>query len=107
MSLKHLLSLATLAATAVAAQDARQILSEVQKRSQADSQHYEGVNRVIDAGGKTSEKQWIYNRIGSHGKSKVVIRFTAPADVKGVALLIVNHLERSADHTTSNRRWAP
>jgi outer membrane lipoprotein-sorting protein len=103
MSLKHLLGLATLGATVVAAQDARQIVSEVQKRSQADSQHYEGVLRVIDAGGKTSEKQWIYNRIGSHGKSKVVIRFTAPADVKGVALLIVNHPERPADQWM----WTP
>ena len=97
MSLKHLLSLATLVATAVCAQDARQIVSEVQNRSQVDSLHCEGVLRVIDAGGKTSEKRWIYDRIGSHGKSKAAIRFTAPADVKGVALLIVNHPERSTD----------
>ena len=45
MSLKHLLSRATLVATAVCAQDARQIVSEVQNRSQVNSQHCEGVLR--------------------------------------------------------------
>jgi outer membrane lipoprotein-sorting protein len=93
---------ATLAAAA-AAQDARQIMSEVHKRSQASSQHYEGVLRVIDANGKTSEKQWIYDRLGSHGDSKVIIRFTSPADVKGVALLVVNHADRAADQWM----WTP
>jgi len=85
------------------AQDARQIVSEVQKRSNAQSQHYEGVLRVIDSKGKTSDKQWIYDRIGSHGNSKATIRFTAPAEVKGVALLIVNHPERSSDQWM----WTP
>ncbi len=85
------------------AQDARQIVTEVQKRSDAKSQHYEGLLRVIDSKGKTSEKEWIYERLGSHGNSKATIRFTAPAEVKGVALLIVNHPERSSDQWM----WTP
>ena len=63
-------------------------MTEVQKRSRVESQQYEGVLRVIDAKGKTSEKGWTYERLGSHGASKVIIRFTAPAEVKGVALLV-------------------
>ena len=31
--------------------------------------------------GKTSEKRWTYERLGAHGQSKSVLRFTAPAEV--------------------------
>lgn len=84
-------------------QSARDIVAEVQKRSQADSQRYEGLLQVIDSKGKSSEKQWIYERLGSHGNSKATIRFTAPAEVKGVALLIINHPDRASDQWM----WTP
>jgi hypothetical protein len=87
----------------VAAQDARQIVSEVHKRSTATSQRYEGLLQVIDDRGKTSDKRWTYERLGSHGNSKTIIRFTAPPDVKGVALLIVNHPDRASDQWM----WTP
>jgi len=85
------------------AQDARQIVAEAQRRTEADSQHYEGTLRVIDSKGKVSDKRWTYDRVGSHGASKAVLRFTEPAEVKGVALLIVNHPDRSADQWM----WTP
>lgn len=85
------------------AQNPRQIVEEVQKRSHADSEHYEGQLQVIDSGGKVSAKRWIYDRIGSHGNSKSVIRFTSPPEVKGVALLIVNHPDRPSDQWM----WTP
>ncbi|MCC6365434.1 MAG: outer membrane lipoprotein-sorting protein [Bryobacterales bacterium] len=97
--------LAVLAASAAlaCAQDARQIMQEVQDRAKANSQRYEGTLKVIDSKNKISEKRWSYDRIGSAGKSKVVIRFSAPAEVKGVALLVVNHPERSSDQWM----WTP
>src|SRR5690606_986458 len=67
------------------------------------SQRYEGILQTFEAQGKTSEKRWIYERIGSHGRSKVIIRFTAPAEVRGVALLIVNHPDRASDQWM----WTP
>jgi hypothetical protein len=79
------------------AQDPRQIVEEAQHRAHANSERYEGTLKVIDAKGKTSEKRWRYDRIGSAGESKVVLRFTAPAEVKGVALLIYNHPDRASD----------
>jgi hypothetical protein len=85
------------------ADDPRQIMAEVQKRSRVASQQYEGVLQVVDAKGKTSEKGWTYERLGSHGASKVVIRFTAPAEVKGVALLVMNYPDRSSDQWM----WTP
>jgi hypothetical protein len=85
------------------AQDARQIVEESQRRGRANSQRYEGVLEVIAANNKTSKKSWTSDRIGSYGDSKSVIRFTAPAEVKGVALLIVNHPDRASDQWM----WTP
>src|SRR5918999_6335961 len=69
--------------------NARQIVEEAQKRGLSRSQRYEGLLQTFEAAGKTTEKRWIYERLGSHGNSKVIIRFTAPPEVRGVALLIV------------------
>jgi outer membrane lipoprotein-sorting protein len=84
-------------------QDARQIMMEVQNRARSNSQHYEGTLKVVDAKNKITEKRWTYDRIGSAGESKVVLRFTAPAEVKGVAVLVVNHPERASDQWM----WTP
>ena len=86
-----------------AADDARQIMEESQKRGTTTSQRYEGLLETFDGARKTSEKNWSYTRLGSHGESKVVIRFTAPAEVRGVALLIVNHPDRASDQWM----WTP
>jgi len=86
-----------------AADNARQIVEEAQKRTDANSQRYEGLLQVFDAKGKISDKRWTFERLGSHGRSKSVLRFTAPAEVKGVALLVVNHPERASDQWM----WTP
>ena len=85
------------------AQDARQIASESQKRGQSKSQQYEGTIEVIGSSKKISLKRWIFERFGSFGDSKAILRFTAPAEVKGVALLIVNHPDRASDQWM----WTP
>jgi hypothetical protein len=95
--------LACLFPLVAAAQSPRQIVEEVQKRSHAASEHYEGQLQVIDSRGKISAKRWTYDRIGSHGDSKAVIRFTNPPEVKGVGLLIVNHPDRRSDQWM----WTP
>ncbi len=85
------------------AQDARQIVAESESRSRSKSQQYEGTLEVIGASNKVSIKRWEYRRIGSFGASKAILRFTAPAEVKGVALLIVNHTDRASDQWM----WTP
>jgi outer membrane lipoprotein-sorting protein len=90
-------------AISAVAQNARQIVQEAQRRSRSASQRYEGILQVIDKNGKTTEKRWQYDRKGSHGDSKVVLRFTAPPEVKGVALLVVNHPDRASDQWM----WTP
>jgi hypothetical protein len=78
-------------------QDPRQIIEEVQKRSRSNSQRYEGTLEVIGAENRVATKRWVFERIGSFGDSKSMLRFIAPAEVKGVALLIVNHPDKASD----------
>jgi outer membrane lipoprotein-sorting protein len=83
--------------------DARQIVDEAQRRTDAMSQRYEGLLQVFDTKGKIADKRWTFERLGSHGQSKSVLRFTMPAEVKGVALLVVNHPDRASDQWM----WTP
>ncbi|MFN8058283.1 MAG: outer membrane lipoprotein-sorting protein [Vicinamibacterales bacterium] len=87
----------------VRAQSAREIVEESQRRTQVHSQRYEGTLQVVDASKRVSDKRWTFERLGAHGDSKAVLRFTAPAEVKGVALLIVNHPDRASDQWM----WTP
>jgi len=80
-----------------AADNARAIVAEAQRRTDAVSQRYEGLLQVFDAKGKVTDKRWTFDRLGAHGDSKAVLRFTAPAEVKGLALLVVNHPDRASD----------
>ena len=86
-----------------ATDNAREIVAEAQRRTDAKSERYEGVLQVFDSKGKIADKKWTLERLGSHGDSKVVLRFTEPAEVKGVAMLIVNHADRASDQWM----WTP
>jgi hypothetical protein len=83
--------------------DARSIVEQAQRRTESKSQRYEGLLQVLDNRGKVADKRWLFTRLGSHGRSKAVLRFTSPAEVKGVALLIVNHPDRASDQWM----WTP
>ena len=83
--------------------DARKIVEEAQRRGESKSQRYEGLLQVLDNKGKVADKRWHFMRLGSHGRSKAVLRFVSPAEVKGVALLIVNHPDRASDQWM----WTP
>jgi outer membrane lipoprotein-sorting protein len=87
----------------LAADDARRIVEEVQRRTDAKSQRYEGLLQVFDARGKVTDKRWTLERLGAHGQSRSVLRFTAPAEVKGVALLVLNRPDRASDQWM----WTP
>jgi outer membrane lipoprotein-sorting protein len=86
-----------------AAQDGRQLVEESQRRGRSNSQQYDGILEVTNANNKVSKKSWQSERLGSYGNSKAIIRFTAPAEVKGVALLVVNHPDRLSDQWM----WTP
>src|SRR5688572_17364185 len=98
------LLVALIAAPLLAADTAQEIVDEAQRRATTKSERYEGLLESFNASGKkTSEKRWIFQRVGAHGQSKSIIRFTAPAEVRGVALLIVNRPDRASDQWM----WTP
>ena len=78
-------------------------MEEAQRRTESTSQHYEGLLQVVDSKGKVSDKRWVYDRVGSHGRSRSVLTFVQPAEVKGVALLVVNFPDRASDQWM----WTP
>jgi outer membrane lipoprotein-sorting protein len=92
-----LLAALLIAPRIILAQDPRQIIEEVQRRQRSQSQRYEGTLEVIGAENRVATKRWIFERIGAFGESKAMLRFVAPAEVKGVGLLIVNHPDRASD----------
>jgi len=93
----------TLSAHPLAADNARALIVEAQHRTDAKSERYEGLLQTTSESGSRAEKRWTFERLGSHGESKVVIAFNAPPEVKGIALLIVNHPDRSSDQWM----WTP
>jgi hypothetical protein len=95
--MSRILAVILLVAPFARAQDPRQIMEEVQRRQRSQSQHYEGTLEVIGGGNRIATKRWAFDRLSSFGNSKAVLRFTAPPEVKGVGLLIVNHPDRASD----------
>ena len=79
------------------AQDARQIMIEVENRTRSRTEYYEGSLEVINSSQKITRKRWQYDRLGAYGNSKSALRFVAPPEVKGVSLLVINHPDRASD----------
>jgi len=90
-----------------------EIMQRVDQQARSTSEQNQGSLEVHDKGGKVLRKAWQLRRSGFGGESKVLVRFTAPPEVKGVGLLIVNHARGSSDqwlYTPSiqrERRIAP
>jgi len=80
------LLLATLALPA-RADEARDLLVKSEERHRTKSQEYEGDLVVTSKDGKERRKSWRSWRLGYAGDSRMLIRFTAPPEVKGVGFL--------------------
>jgi hypothetical protein len=46
--------------------------------------------QITDKQGQTTKKDFTYRRIGSPGDSKTLVVFTAPKEIRGIALLSIN-----------------
>ncbi len=80
-----------------AVESALEIMREVDRIQRSESRGYDGAIEVIDSRGKILNKRWQFSSAGYRGAGKVLIRFTAPSEVKGVGLLTLNQPSRSAD----------
>jgi len=99
----RIIAAAVLLSAVSCAQSATEIVQEAQNRTRSNSQRYEGTLKVINQQNKVTEKRWQFERLGSFGDSKSVLHFTAPPEVKGVALLVINYKDRSSDQWM----WTP
>jgi outer membrane lipoprotein-sorting protein len=85
------------AACGLAAQTAAQIMDEVHRRAHAENFRYDGRISTRKANGATERKSWRCQRLGVAGSSKMLLRFTDPADIRGVALLVWNHPQKPSE----------
>src|SRR5881628_328465 len=69
---------------------ALEIMREVERRQVTESQSNSGAIEVIDSKSKVWNKAWLFWREGNRGKSKILIRFIAPPEVRGVGFLTLN-----------------
>jgi len=81
----------------LAADRALDIMREVERRQLTESQSNDGAIEVIDSKGKILTKSWRFTREGNRGESKILIRFTAPPEVRGVGFLTLNHPNKPAE----------
>ncbi len=82
------LSAATFAAPDDAA--ARKIMEDVYKQDTSHDVTLKANFQIFDNKGFSSKKEFVLRRIGSPGDSKTLVVFTAPKEIKGVALLSIN-----------------
>lgn len=72
------------------ASDARSIMARVYSQDTSRDIQMKAGFQVFDAQGHNTKKDFVYRRLGSPGDSKTLVVFTAPKEIKGVALLSVN-----------------
>jgi hypothetical protein len=88
-----------MAAAAFGAVDPRAIVDGVYKQDTSHDTTMRAVFDIFDKDGHKSTKKFMLFRIGSPGDSKTRVRFTDPAEIRGVALLSYNH------QGDSDRQW--
>jgi hypothetical protein len=73
-----------------AAPDPREVVVSVLRQQAAEDTYMRAGFAVFDRGGRNSIKEFTYRRIVAAGESRTLVEFTAPAEIRGVALLSIN-----------------
>lgn len=81
------------------AQDPRKIMETVYKQDTSRDALWRGTMDVYDKKGTARRKKFMLRKLGGLGNSKTLVRFTDPAEVRGVGLLSIN--EKGA----ADRQW--
>ena len=82
-----------------AAPDVRKIMEGVYQQDTSKDSTYRGTLEVVAKNGKTNRKSFAFNKLGTLGNSKTLVRFTDPVEVRGVGLLSLNQ------QGTNERQW--
>ncbi|MBX3276709.1 MAG: outer membrane lipoprotein-sorting protein, partial [Acidobacteria bacterium] len=70
--------------------DPRRVMEGVYKQDTSKDSTWRGVLDFIDKKGTSRKKSFTFRKLGSLGNSKTLVRFTEPAEVRGVGLLSIN-----------------
>lgn len=70
--------------------DAKAIMAGVYSQDTSRDVTLRATLDVTDKDGHTVRKRFVLRRIGSFGNGKTLVRFTDPAEIRGVALLSIN-----------------
>lgn len=81
------------------AQDARKIMEGVYKQDNSRDTTWRARMDVYDKKGNVRSKKFTMRKIGGLGNSKTLVRFTDPAEVRGVGLLSLN------ESGQTDRQW--
>ncbi len=73
------------------ANDPRKIMAGVYQQENSRDMGMRAVFDVFDKDGHKQQKRFVLFRLGTPGDSKTLVRFTDPAEIRGVTLLSVNH----------------
>jgi hypothetical protein len=84
------LTLGSQAPAASAQTDPKKIMDGVYQQDTSHDSTLKAVFEIYDQAGKKRQKKVTVQRIGAPGNSKILVRFTDPPEVKGVALLSIN-----------------
>lgn len=87
------------AAFAYTSPDPRKIMEAVYKQDTSRDATWRGTMDVYDKKGTARRKKFSFRKIGGLGNSKTLVRFTDPAEVRGVGLLSINQ------GGTADRQW--
>jgi outer membrane lipoprotein-sorting protein len=90
---------ATYATAASGAADARAIVAGVYEQDTSRDTTLRATLDVTDKDGHTVRKRFTLRRLGSFGNGKILVRFTDPAEIRGVTLLSINQPGETA------RQW--
>ncbi len=71
--------------------DPRKILDAVYEQDTSHDTAMRAVFDIFDRDGHKTTKKFMLFRLGSPGDSKTLVRFTDPAEIRGVTLLSYNH----------------
>jgi hypothetical protein len=79
--------------------DPRKIMEGVYQQDTSRDSAWRGTMDVYDKKGNARRKKFTLRKLGGLGDSKTMVRFTEPAEVRGVGLLSIN------EGGTADRQW--
>src|SRR5271165_2388324 len=76
--------------SALAETDAKTIMAGVYEQDTSHDITLRATLDITDKDGHTARKRFTLSRVGSFGNGKTLVRFTDPAELRGVTLLSIN-----------------